>query len=121
LPFEEKILELMDFEKDLEFIQWERRGLTLPEQIKSHVEKAIELSSKPNTLQVNFEDLSGNHGEDVQRRVMREINSFIDVSLTEEEEDFLIENLFGNKFYKSITFRNGKSYCMERGNDSLNL
>jgi hypothetical protein len=110
LSFEEKLLELMDFEKNTELIQWERKGLTLPQQIKSHVEEAIEFSSKPNTLQVKFEDLSGNHGEYAQRRVMREINSFIGVSLTEEEENFLIENLFGNKLYRSPTFRNGKSY-----------
>ena len=110
LSFEEKLLELMDFERDTEFIQWESKGLTLPQQIKKHVEKAIEFSSKPNTLQIRYEDLSGNHGVEAQLRVMREINFFIEVSLTEEEEDFLIENLFGNKLYISRTFRNGKSY-----------
>lgn len=107
LSFEEKILEMIDYHKIPAHIQWKYKDRYFPQQMRKLVLKAIRLSSSPNTLVIRFEDLSGGHGKEDQLAAMKNINSFVDLELEDSDQQFLMENLFGNAIFETSYFRIG--------------
>ncbi len=110
VPFEEKIREVIDYEHRPKHIVWKRKNRYIPQQIQKMVKRAIQLSKQPNTLVVKFEDLSGGMGREKQLETMKEINSYINLALEDDEYEFLMENLFGNKLIPTFTYRKGKTF-----------
>lgn len=75
----------------------------------------LSIKDKKNALLVRFEDLVGSKGggnDDLQRKTIKQIASHIGVDVSEDQLDFVQENLFGTEVrvesMSEETFRSGK-------------
>jgi len=77
-----------------------------------HAREAISWTLQPNTLLIRFEDLCGPRGGsslEAQKETISSVSQFFGVELTDEEIEFVSENLWGRSSgYKAWTFRKGR-------------
>lgn len=112
--FQQKLGQLIDYRRRpfSQDFTWDYHGKDLPLKQKEMIERAIEYMSLPNTLLVRFEELIGPQGGgsiEEQLEIIQKINDFVGIEVSDEQLDFTLDNLFGNKRMKTLTFKKGKS------------
>ena len=116
LPREKKIAQLIayDGKKGCDII-WKCHKETLPQQLKTFIDRSKQFISLPNSIAVRFEYLSGPKAGfctfDEMENEMQKINRFLKIDLDQGQLSFLKNGLWGTGYQKrgKWAFNKGKA------------
>lgn len=107
LSLDKKVLQVSNYKVNPKHIRYTNYGMNFPEDYLFQIHNVSLLFFDKNNLGIRYEDLSGCRGRKVQLNTMKRINNFIGIEATDEDYQYLMNNLWGNQVIKSATFHKG--------------